>query len=113
MGRSSRSHILFVRSNWLRGSTILTGDLSAGRTRSRVGIHQRHAVCRGRAVDVWEFHVGGYPVCHKWLKDRKGRALSYEDITHYRRVVAALAATITLMERIDEAIEAGGDWPIV
>ncbi|MGB8343587.1 MAG: type ISP restriction/modification enzyme [Ktedonobacteraceae bacterium] len=63
--------------------------------------------------DVWEFHVGGYQVCHKWLKDRKGRALSYEDVTHYRRVVAALAETITLMERIDATIEACGGWPMV
>ncbi|MGB8346330.1 MAG: type ISP restriction/modification enzyme [Ktedonobacteraceae bacterium] len=62
---------------------------------------------------VWEFHVGGYQVCHKWLKDRKGRVLSYEDINHYRRVVAALAETITLMEQIDAAIEEHGGWPLV
>jgi len=61
---------------------------------------------------VWEFHVGGYQVCHKWLKDRKGRTLSYEDINHYRRVAAALAETITLMEQIDAAIEEHGGWPL-
>jgi Type ISP C-terminal specificity domain len=55
--------------------------------------------------DVWEFHVGGYRICHKWLKDRKGRALSYEGIRHYRHIVAALAETISLMEQIDTAIE--------
>lgn len=62
--------------------------------------------------EVWEFHVGGYQVCHKWLKDRKGRHLSLEEINHYQDVVAALAETITLMGRIDEVIEERGGWPI-
>ncbi len=58
---------------------------------------------------VWEFKVGGYQVCDKWLKDRKGRALSMDDITHYQRVVVALKETIRLMKEIDAAIPA---WPI-
>ncbi len=62
--------------------------------------------------EVWEFHVGGYQVCHKWLKDRKGRTLSFDDTKHYQRVVAALAETIQLMDQIDETIEMGGGWPI-
>ncbi len=62
--------------------------------------------------EVWAFHVGGYQVCYKWLKDRKGRALSYDDIKHYQRIIAALAETITLMEKIDEMIEEHGGWPI-
>ena len=62
--------------------------------------------------NVWEFHIGGYQVCHKWLKDRKGRTLSYEDIRHYQRTVAALAETIELMEKIDEIIEEHEGWPI-
>jgi len=53
---------------------------------------------------VWEFHIGGYQVCHKWLKDRKGRTLTPEDITHYQRIVVALQETIHLMQQIDEAI---------
>jgi len=61
---------------------------------------------------VWNFHVGGYQVCHKWLKDRKGRALSFDDIRHYQKIVAALAETIYLMDEIDETIEMGGGWPI-
>jgi predicted helicase len=59
--------------------------------------------------EIWEFCVGGYQVCHKWLKDRKGRQLTYDDITHYRHIVAALGATIQRMADIDEAIP---DWPI-
>jgi len=31
---------------------------------------------------VWNFHVGGYQICEKWLKDRRGRVLSEEDIAH-------------------------------
>lgn len=58
---------------------------------------------------VWEFYVGGYQVCHKWLKDRKGRTLSEEDITHYQRIVVALQETIRLMQQIDEAIPG---WPL-
>ena len=66
----------------------------------------------GVPPEVWNFHVGGYQVCQKWLKDRKGRVLPFEDIQHYQRVVAALGETIGLMGRIDEAIEEHGGWPI-
>jgi predicted helicase len=66
----------------------------------------------GVPPEVWNFHVGGYQVCHKWLKDRKGRVLSFEDIQHYQRIVAALAETIELMEQVDEVIEAHGGWPV-
>ena len=58
---------------------------------------------------VWNFHIGGYQVCHKWLKDRKGRQLSPEDIQHYQQIVVALGETITVMAAIDQAIPA---WPI-
>lgn len=58
---------------------------------------------------VWNFYVGGYQPCQKWLKDRKGRILSNEDIRHYQRIVVALKETIELMAKIDAAIPA---WPI-
>jgi hypothetical protein len=66
----------------------------------------------GVPSEVWEFHIGGYQVCHKWLKDRKGRALSFDDTKHYQRIVGALAETITLMEQIDETIDEHEGWPI-
>lgn len=62
--------------------------------------------------EVWEFHVGGYQVCQKWLKDRKSRTLSFDDIRHYQKIVAALAETISLMDKIDEGIDEHGGWPI-
>jgi predicted helicase len=58
---------------------------------------------------VWEFHIGGYQVCTKWLKDRKTRKLSYDDIMHYQKIVVALKETIHLMTEIDKCIPR---WPI-
>jgi predicted helicase len=58
---------------------------------------------------VWNFHVGGYQVCHKWLKDRKGRTLSQDDIEHYQKIVVALGQSIDLMAKIDAAIP---NWPM-
>jgi predicted helicase len=60
---------------------------------------------------VWEFHIGGYQVCQKWLKDRKGRKLTYEDTQHYQKIVVALNETIRLIRDIDEMIRQHGDWP--
>ncbi|EQD29444.1 helicase [mine drainage metagenome] len=51
-------------------------------------------------------------VAEKWLKDRKGRALSYDDRMHYQNVIAALVRTLELQADIDEAIGATGSWPL-
>ena len=61
--------------------------------------------------EVWNFRVGGYQVCHKWLKDRKGRRLSDEDLTHYEKIVVALSETSRIMAEVDQAIEVHGGWP--
>lgn len=66
----------------------------------------------GIPKDVWEFHIGGYQVCDKWLKDRKGRQLTYDDLTHYQQVVSALSETMKLMKDIDAAIDNHGGWPL-
>jgi hypothetical protein len=66
----------------------------------------------GVSPSVWEFLVGGHQVCDKWLKERKGRVLSYEEILQYQRIIAALEDTITSMEQIDEEIGEQGGWPI-
>jgi predicted helicase len=60
---------------------------------------------------VWNFQIGGYQVCEKWLKDRKGRTLSDNDISHYQKIVVALSETIRLMAEIDNVIEEHGGWP--
>ena len=66
---------------------------------------------RGVREDVWNFHIGGYQVCEKWLKDRKGRVLSAEDIAHYQKIVVAVSETIRIMQEIDEVIDQHGGWP--
>ena len=61
--------------------------------------------------DVWKFAIGGFQVCSKWLKDRRGRALSGDDVVHYANVLIGLRETIRLTCEIDEVIEAYGGWP--
>ncbi|MCW5896358.1 MAG: N-6 DNA methylase [Bacteroidetes bacterium] len=56
----------------------------------------------GVPSDVWEYHIGGYQVCEKWLKDRKGRTLSSEEIATYAKVVTAIAETIKIQESLDD-----------
>jgi len=63
----------------------------------------------GVPPEVWEFRVGGYQILDKWLKDRKGRTLSYEDIQHYQRIIITLSETRRLMVEIDERIPG---WPL-
>ena len=66
----------------------------------------------GVPEEVWNFHIGGYQVCEKWLKDRRnGRALSDQDIRHYQRIVVALKETIRLVNDIDAVIDKYGGWP--
>ena len=54
---------------------------------------------------AWEFYIGGYQPAQKWLKDRKGRTLTHEDIQHYQRIIVALSETDRLMKKIDEVWE--------
>lgn len=54
---------------------------------------------------VWDHSIGGYQVMDKWLKDRKGRALSYDDILHYQRIAAILAETRAIMAELDAVWE--------
>ncbi len=64
--------------------------------------------------EVWNFHIGGYQVCYKWLYDRKkaGRKLSAEDIEHYHKIVVAINETIKIMKQINEVIDTNCGWPI-
>jgi predicted helicase len=74
----------------------------------------------GVPEEVWNFHIGGYQVCHKWLKDRQakggqnprpGRILTPDDVDHYQKIVVALSETIRIMTEIDEVIDKHGGWP--
>tara|TARA_R110000803_G_scaffold7493_6_gene24126 strand:- start:264 stop:3458 length:3195 start_codon:yes stop_codon:yes gene_type:complete len=50
---------------------------------------------------AWEFYIGGYQPAQKWLKDRKDRELSFEDILHYQKIIVALTETHRIMQEID------------
>jgi len=65
----------------------------------------------GVTPEVWNFHIGGYQVAQKWLKDRQKehRMLSYDELTHYQKIMAALKETIRLMAEIDALIPG---WPL-
>ena len=68
----------------------------------------------GVAPEIWQFRVGGYQPMDKWLKDRKGRELSFDDRNHYVKIAAALQETIRLMEEVDQAIADSANpwqWP--
>jgi len=65
----------------------------------------------GVPPEVWNFHIGGYQVCQKWLKDRQKEhwTLTYDELVHYQKIVIALKETIRLMEEIDNLIPG---WPM-
>ena len=56
----------------------------------------------GVPKEVWEYRIGAYQVMEKYLKDRKGRKLSLDEINHYMKVAKAIQLTIELQEKIDE-----------
>lgn len=51
---------------------------------------------------AWSFYIGGYQPAQKWLKDRKGCILSYDDLMHYRQIIHALCETDKIMKNIDK-----------
>jgi len=82
-----------------------------GAKEGRVWIN-KNQYFEGVAPSVWNFQIGGYKVCEKWLKDRKGRQLNYDDLAAYQKIVSALAETINLMDEIDKVINEYGGYPI-
>ncbi len=56
----------------------------------------------GVSLEVWVYHVGGYQVAEKWLKDRKGRNLSSEEVSTYCKVITSLNETINIQNELDE-----------
>ena len=50
---------------------------------------------------AWEFYIGGYQPAQKWLKYRRGRTLSFEDIRHFQKIIVALLETDRIMQEID------------
>jgi predicted helicase len=50
---------------------------------------------------AWNFYIGGYQPAQKWLKDRRERELSFDDILHYQKIIVALSETDRLMKEVD------------
>ena len=50
---------------------------------------------------AWNFYIGGYQPAQKWLKDRKGRELTFDDIRHYQRIIKILSETDRIMKTIE------------
>ena len=61
--------------------------------------------------DVWNFSIGSYQILYEWLKARKSRILTSEEILQYRKIIVAIRETIRLMEAIDTLIDQRGGWP--
>jgi predicted helicase len=55
--------------------------------------------------EIWNYHIGGYRVAEKWLKDRKNRRLTSDEVSQYCRIVTALANTIKIQESLDTLFE--------
>ena len=56
-------------------------------------------------LEIWNFYIGGYQPAQKWLKDRKGRSLTFDEIEHYQKIVNALSLTIDIQKHIDTEIK--------
>ena len=52
--------------------------------------------------EAWNFYIGGYQPAQKWLKDRNGRKLEFDDIAHYQKIIVALTETDRIMKEINE-----------
>jgi predicted helicase len=61
----------------------------------------------GVSKDVWEYRIGAYQVMEKYLKDRKKRELSLEEIEHYMKVTKAIERTIEVQGKVDRIYERG------
>jgi hypothetical protein len=78
---------------------------------SLAAFHLEQAIREAARASKTTEHVGLIRPCD-WLKGRRSRVLSEEDIRHYERIVVAISETIRLMGEIDEVIEAHGGWPL-
>lgn len=61
-------------------------------------------------LEIWKYRFGVHQVLEKWLKDRRGQELASDDITTYRKIIAAVQGTIEIRRQIDVAIEKSGGW---
>ncbi|UCE12718.1 MAG: N-6 DNA methylase [Candidatus Heimdallarchaeota archaeon] len=65
----------------------------------------------GVPENVYNFYIGSYKVCQKWLKSRRNKVLTKKEISHFSKMVETIQETISIMNEIDNAIEEHGGWP--
>ena len=85
--------------------------LPQGKEPGRVWNNDRQYV-EGVPEAAWTFPIGGFLPAQRWLKDRIGRALGYEEQAEYQRIIWALLETRRLMGEIDASINQRGGWPL-
>ena len=88
-------------------SLVEQGRVYISKTAPRSGKQGQYF--EGIPPEVWQFRIGGYQPLDKWLKDRRGRTLLFDDLDHYKRIAAALSETMRLMAEVDEAIADSGE----
>jgi len=65
----------------------------------------------GVSEKVYKFEIGGYQVCEKWFKDRRGRVLTSEEIDHVRLMITSISRIMKLQVEIDRAVTVEGGFP--
>ena len=76
-------------------------EMMAGKARLLSDIIEKSLTSDTDNKEAWEFYIGGYQPAQKWLKDRKGRTLNFEDILYYQKIIHVLKATGEIMQEID------------
>ncbi|OGH08744.1 MAG: hypothetical protein A2600_13135 [Candidatus Lambdaproteobacteria bacterium RIFOXYD1_FULL_56_27] len=91
----------------IAGSNLVEGApkfKAKGKTNGQVWINDEQYFDQVPKI-AWESYIGGYQPAQKWLKDRKGRKLSFDDVEHYQKMIKALCETDRLMHQINQLKE--------
>ena len=75
------------------------------------GVENATSGFAGVTEEVFNFEIGGYQVCDKWFKDRRGRSLSPTEILHARKMLGSISRMILTQSEIDKVIESHGGFP--
>ena len=89
-------HDILIATNWSQSK-----EKPDFKSKGIVVINDEKQFFGSVSKEVWNYYIGGYQVLNKWLKGRKGRVLSSEDIKHYCKIVTALSKTIEIQKEIN------------
>jgi len=95
------------RINWVNNTVWIDAPIARKGQPTRDG----SAGFSGVPEKVWKYYVGGFQPCEKWLKDRKKRILSDDEIVCYQKIIVSISETIRLQAEIDKVIDQHGGWP--